>query len=350
MSNILFQLSDANSNKKVTLTTSNNEEEVMGGIILNRIAGIAFDKIDLNSLNKECQKILKVIRMHYEDQYDKFIKKLKFTADMLMEADFKFAFLKGSYLTPVLYKRGQRTSNDIDLLINASDISKMQEILRKNGFVQGHCDSNGNIIAASRWEIIESKMNYGETIPFLRYLDQDLLEIDLNFSVDYKAKGVENIVSNLLNNVQKVQINGLNIQTLSDVDFLIHLCCHLFKEATTYEWLEHRRDLMLYKFSDINVFLHRHGCEEFFYKLQDRTKELNVEKACYYTFINSAVIYPSIKEIVGFDNMLNVIKPESTEYLNQIIYAKTKKTYYHEMTFEQWFSCEDRVSALKDME
>ena len=349
MSNILFALSDIYNTGKIKLGQDDSEESIIGGVILNRIVGIACNNLDMSNLNRETQKTLSILNKNYENQYDLFIKKLCFVIDILKDADFLYAFLKGSYLTPMLYKKGERISNDLDILIRADDVSKMQKLLQKNGFVQGRCDEYGTIIEATRREIIESKMNYGETVPFLRYLENDLIEIDLNFSLDYKAQGSSEIVEDFLSKTINVQYGERSIKTLASVDFLIHLCCHLYKEASTYDWVINRRDLMLYKFSDINLFLNIFGDYNFFEALASRIKNIECLIPCYYTFVFTSYIYPNIRSLHGFNNMLDQIKPLSTEYLKQIVFPKIQKIYTYEVDFDTWFSSNNRLSLLKEV-
>ena len=348
MSNTLFLLSDATKNEKVELQPTDSEEAIAGGIILNRIVGIAYDKLNIEDFNRETIKNLKFLKNCYKQQYIDFVEKLKFTSEIFKEADYNYCFLKGAFVIPALYNPGQRISNDIDLLIESCDVSRAHSHLTRHGFIQGHCDEFGSIVPATRREIIESKMNFGETVPYLRYYNSKLIEIDLNFSLDFKAKGSGNIVKELLSRSEKVIVSeGIEITTLQKQDFLIHLCCHLFKEATTYDWLVHRRDLMLYKFSDINMFLSKFATQEFLSSLTSRITALGVQNECYYTFFNSAKIYPHILNILGFQSFLDAIKPESTEYMFEITYPSKKLKYKYNLSFEDWFNSTNRTAQLK---
>ena len=68
-----------------------------------------------------------------------------------------------------------------------------QEILEKNGFIQGYF-AYGEIITATRREILMARMNYGETVPFLKMVNGNLLELDLNFTLDIKPSGNSEIM------------------------------------------------------------------------------------------------------------------------------------------------------------
>lgn len=178
-----------------------------------------------------------------------------------------------------------------------------------------------------------SRMNYGETVPWVKLIDGRPVEVDINFSVDYKANSNNNIVKKLLENCITVTFDDWKLQTLAPVEFFIHLCCHLYKEATTYDWVRRRKDLMLYKFSDINVFLHEYGNQQFFLDLTQRVRELSVEKKCYYTCENASIIYPHILEINGFKSFLHQIQPDNLLFMRQIIHPQEKRLFTHNMDF-----------------
>ena len=344
--NMIFRLSDV-YNEDVIDISNGHEEKILGQIILNRIVGIAYRNLNIDHINKETRKALDIIKRENEIKFDCFLENLQYVSSLLEDASFKFAFLKGAFLAPTIYERGCRTSNDIDILINKEDISCLKRILTSSGFIQGHCDREGNIIPADRKAIINSNINYGETVPFLKYYNGRILEIDVNFSLDYKSKGNDAIVQELLNASHIVQTNAVVISTLSETDFLIHLCCHLFKEATTYDWVINRRDLMLYKFSDINVYVHTYGNKIFFRSLYERIKYFGLEEECYYAFENSSIIYPRLLLIPGYRCLLQSIRPNNVDYMKQIVYPKERTLYEYTVSFEEWFNEPNRMNLLK---
>lgn len=97
-----------------------------------------------------------------------YIDNVKYIGTIMSEASFNYALLKGAYLATKVYEIGNRTSNDIDIFLHSSDLTECQEILEKNGFIQGYF-ANGEIIPATRREILMARMNYGETVPFLKW-------------------------------------------------------------------------------------------------------------------------------------------------------------------------------------
>lgn len=196
-------------------------------------------------------------------------------------------------------------------------------------------------------EILMARMNYGETVPFLKMVNGNLLELDLNFSLDFKPSGNSEIMCKMLSDVCYVELDDIGFKTLKLTDFIIHLCAHLYKEATTYDWVVGRRDLNLYKFSDINVLLRKMLDEKLCRALVERIKEFDIKNECYYTFYNSGLIYPKLYENQYFKQLLDGIKPESLRYMKQIVWPVKKELYEYQHDFIEWFLHKDRVNELK---
>lgn len=346
--NKLFYLSNVYASDKLLLSDDDDQELILGKIIQNRIVNIAYENLNLNSVNKELKKALYLLKTLNENRYDNYLEMLKYLSTLLNSCDIEYAVLKGGYLCPVLYKRGQRVSNDIDLLLNAKNISTMQQLLLDNGFVQGYCDDNSNIIPATRKEIVLSRLNYGETVPFLKKFNGSIMEVDLNFSADYKPDD-KKLVPKLLQERHIIETHDFKFYSLEYCDFFIHLCCHLYKEATTIDWLQYRRDLMLYKFSDINVFLHKHGTVPFFAKLYSKIHNYDVIEPCYYTLENSRYIYPDLNQLPGYIELIKSIKPNETNFMKEIQFPKEKLTKKYSVSFEEWFDSNNRVKLLEEV-
>ena len=80
------------------------------------------------------------------------------------------------------------------------------------------------------------------------------LEVDINFSLDYKP-GDTALLEQMMNNSVVVKLGEYKVHTLRNDDFFVHLCSHLYKEATTLPWVEMMRDTALYKYCDIYMLL-----------------------------------------------------------------------------------------------
>jgi hypothetical protein len=353
VSELLFELSDVYMEGTENIVIPCDCSSLLGDICINRIGGIAYKNMNKLKNFRVLKEFKTTIEAVYKDNIRKtesFKKNIKYLSQIFKDVNFNYAFLKGSFLTTKLYESGYRTSNDIDILINENDITNCQNVLLNNGFVQGEYKKDVGIIPANRREILMSRMNYGETIPFVKMIEDEPVNIDLNFSVDFKPAGQSQIVSELLMNTIEVEFENVCFKTLNRIDFLIHLCCHLYKEATTINWVRSNRDLQLYKFSDINIFFHECILKEDFQNIVKCIAEFGVEKECYYTFENASVIYPNLKKIEGFEKMLNDIKPKDIKFMKQIYDPMDKNVYEYDITFEEWFMSKKRISHLRKVE
>lgn len=170
MNSLIFQLSDVFCDSIKGDYSNINQAILLGNICTNRIAGIAYKNMYKSTVNwqKECKDVLKTMYRNNVQESRIFKDFVKEIALILKNADFKYVLLKGAYLSTSLYEEGMRTSNDIDILIQEKDIEKCQCLLEKNGFIQGFVEDGETIRPATRHEIVMARMNYGETVPFVK--------------------------------------------------------------------------------------------------------------------------------------------------------------------------------------
>lgn len=267
---------------------------VLGQLFFNRMQGIAYYNLKthnlLGMLNREFRN---AIRSAYEQNVQKnksYFKCVRMVSEILSQSDVEAAMLKGAVLC-ACYPEGCRTANDIDLLVLPHDVTSVGKLLISNGFKQGSV-TGGEFIPASRADIIQSKMLRGETVPFIKEVDlpfMKYLEVDINFSLDYK-NGENDILSAFLGNRRTVLQQGISLPTLGREDFFIHLCVHLYKEATTLPWIEMRRDMTLYKYCDIYMLLDKMTDAET-ERMFARAEELRLDKICAYAILETADLF-----------------------------------------------------------
>lgn len=264
--------------------------EVLGYLFFNRMQGVAYGVLKKNGclggVNREFRNSL---RGAYEQNIEKnkaFFQCLNVLSEILREHKDKYAMLKGALLCQ-WYPEGYRTSNDIDLLVRPQDVTIIGECLTRAGFRQGNIRGD-EFVPAGRRDIIESKMLRGETVPYILEIGLEqmrFLEVDINFSLDYKNGDIDVLEPMLSGTVT----NG-NIPTLNQNDFLLHLCCHLYKEAATLPWVEMKRDMTLYKYADMYMLLDRMG-EADIHKFFERARELKLEKIGAFAILQTAALF-----------------------------------------------------------
>ena len=268
-------------------------------------------------------------------------------SEILALCDCKVAMLKGAYLC-AHYPKGYRTSNDVDLLVLPKDVTTVGQLLSASGFKQGNV-RNGVFIPATRQEIIESKMMRGETVPYIKEVNLPFMkffEVDINFSLDYKS-GTVDALSDILSNVCIKNENELSIPTLNDADFFIHLCAHLYKEATTLPWIEMNRDMTLYKYCDIYMLLSE-MTETQVQRVFSRATELGMEKICAYTILETIGLFDMDNTFAY--GISRVALENEPDFCLKVVSPKDKMILkYQTSDVTERFFMESRANDLKEV-
>lgn len=314
---------------------------VLGQLFYNRMQAVAYGVIQnhklLTKINREFRNSIKCAWEQNKEKNDSFLKCVSYLSAILTDCDCKYAMLKGALLCG-LYPEGYRTSNDIDLLVLPNDVTKISNVLHNAGFLQGNI-RNGEFVPASRKEIIESKITRGETVPFIKEVNlpqMKYLEVDINFSLDYKSSDAD-ILQEFIDNICEKEVDGIKISTLGFTDFFIHLCCHLYKEATTLPWIEMNRDMTLYKYCDIYLLLSQMYDKELL-QVFSRAEKLGLEKICSFAVLHTAQLF-ELKN----PNAITIAKAflsSDPNFIHRIVSPKDSKVYeYTEKNiFERLFS------------
>lgn len=322
--------------------------DVLGMLFANRMAGVAYHVLKetalLDLVDREFRNSLRNASLLNEKINEDFLGCIKFLSMELDACGVPYALLKGAYLCHK-YPKGCRTSNDIDVLIAPEDVGKVSARLKMAGFKQGHM-KNGVFVPATRQEIIESKMTRGETVPFIKETKLPFmkhLEVDLNFSLDYKNSD-DTVLKEMLARTQVMTVGSAKVRTLDPADFILHLCAHLYKEATTVPWIRMKRDMTLYKYCDIYGLLMDFKREDFDL-LFDRVKNMQMEKEFLYCM-------DSVESLFG----LSCSVPFEGLYLYknydlaEVIAPTEKKVYrYVERNVKKRFFTKDRMSLLEEV-
>lgn len=357
--NFVLELCKFNSDNKslVEKFLSNkdlNLPYILGQLQFNRIGGIAYFMFQkyglLKQLNREMRNSL---RTTYEQNCVKaqyLVDTEEFLVEVFKDVTFKYALLKGAYLVQ-LYPKGFRTSNDIDILIQEKDLSFIESRLKDFGFIQGNV-RNDILEPALRSEIISSRINRGETVPWIKEVNwssQKFIEIDLNFSLDYKPNGSQNTVQTFLErSCMNIFTKAGSLPTLSTADFFIQLCTHLYKEATTIAWIKMKRDLSLYKFVDIYLFIHKFFNAEFVTEIAELVVNLGVAKECMYTLVRTKELFDINNTFV--DKLIDMLSLVGEYNLDYVYDPQNKRFYKFDVAFREWMFLPNRITALKEVE
>lgn len=338
------------SNEFPTELLSYATPTILGQLFFNRMQGIAYGTLKNNNalslVNREFRNALAVAFEQNIQKNSSYAVCLDDLVQILSKSNSSYAMLKGAVLCDK-YPIGYRTSNDVDILVSPYDVTEIGAVLNGAGFVQGSI-KNDQFVPATRLEIIESKMMRGETVPYIKEINlpgMKYFEVDINFSLDYKA-GDTDILQQILNKRCFVGINGTRIPTLDYKDFFIHLCWHLFKEATTLPWIEMKRDMTLYKYCDIYWLLSQMDVSEV-NEIFKRATEYNAENICAFAIIHTAELFDLLSSpaiVIAYKHL------SDEQILHTVISPKDNKHYiYQEKDITKRFLTDNRTNLLKEI-
>ncbi len=323
---------------------------VLGHLFFNRMQGVAYGTLKkhnlLGKINREFRNSLEAAYKQNIEKNKSFFWCTKLLSRLLAHSECRVAMLKGAFLCKH-YPSGYRTASDIDLLVSSQDVTSVGELLAATGFKQGHI-RNGEFIPATRKEIIISRMLRGEVVPYIKKVNlpwMKYLEVDINFSLDYKHDN-SNLVDAMLERVHVEEQNGIAIPTLGKEEFFIHLCAHLYKEATTLPWIEMRRDMTLYKYCDIYFLLSEMTSEE---KkcLFIRASELGMEKICAYAILETAGLF-DMPDDEAIGKAKQILKADPS-FILRVTSPKEKKTMLYRIgNVKDRFFSKNRIRNLKE--
>ncbi|KYH33970.1 hypothetical protein CLTEP_21070 [Clostridium tepidiprofundi DSM 19306] len=244
----------------------------------------------------------------------------------------RYTALKGLVYGISLYPYGARRSNDCDLLVLEDDISKVDQVLRKHGYIQS---SNFGKSEATKKEKLIQRMNYHDLIPYYKKVNlvlQDSLNIDVNFHFDSKDNDITKAILELGTEIK--ERDGIAVRTLNEQTHFLHLCVHFYREASNSLWTSIRRDVLLYKLVDIvNTF--RTMTKGSLLKCIEIGKKYNIEKAVYFTLYYMKVFYKDNT----CSELLNQFSFDETAFLNEIeVVGQDKKVIREESFYERTFN------------
>lgn len=239
---------------------------VLGFLVCHKIEGLFYRRACKQGINLP-KKIKKVLRETFERQQRKVVlmrESIKEISQRLLQKQAKHIFLKGSVLSniaqddTVIYEDGERTSNDIDLLVKSDELTIVEKTLYEAGFVQGEYNPQSGIIEAySRFEIVKRRMNRGEIAPFIKLTGNKefpFIEVDVNFSLGNTPTEGQALLKEMIDSA--IIYNGnIAISVPTEELFFLHLIMHQYKESCSLFMVDRNKDLDFYKLADIYYIL-----------------------------------------------------------------------------------------------
>lgn len=275
------------------------------------------------------------------------------------------ALLKGPLLAVTVYPDvATRYSNDLDFLVNLSDVNAVTAALNEVGYVQGNYDKkSGSVIPASRQQKIFHQMSTHELQEFVKKSTSPLLDYfaaDINHSILWGGHCPYRVdTADLLARAEIIEIQGQDVWRLSDEDCLLQLCCHLYREATMVHWIEDSRDLKLYKFGDIVNYSSAPDSRLDWDRFHARVRGSGLERIVYHVFHHTLALYGIVPATAALSAAAEALRPSELDYLDEYELESGERQRWKRSFMERLFDTrrltevgatgrsEDRFEAVK---
>lgn len=218
------------------------------------------------------------------------LKEMKKLCYEMFENSISFIPVKGGYLIDNIYKnRRIRITNDIDILIRRKDIASINKAMLKHGYIQGEYDKfNNKVVMTDRKKKLLYKTTMYNLLPYIKIdhgFPNATVLFDFSFALDFSLDTcpVEEMLDNAIQTSDGAE--------LLPEHFLVHMCCHHYREASNVAWILIGKDLSLIKFCDVREFILQKMDSESIKKAVQFAKKHGLQKAIYFTIYFTREIY-----------------------------------------------------------
>ncbi|KER04104.1 nucleotidyltransferase family protein [Photorhabdus temperata] len=260
----------------------------------NKVAGLVYNNIVSGNIQNEVPcRVYYTLRYFYYCNKKRniiLISELDKIIDSFEENQIDVRPLKGAVLIPTIYKDiGSRMMNDIDLFVNKSDIKQLPEIMHQLGFTQGNFDKRNLKVQPLPFnENAIWKLKMFNLPPFHKPIKEhivDVVSVDFTFGISFtQSKDVSSLL--MANSAYYV-----NYKSLGYIDLFIHICCHLYKEASNSAWEKFKQNINLIKFCDVRESYYIFVTHDRWKELISQILELDVSNSVYFALKNTADLY-----------------------------------------------------------
>ncbi len=300
-----------------------NWAEVIYQAITHRTLNMLYynlDKYNLFALREPEFKRLCKSQWNVYGQRNKFyLDRLAEIMDRFEKVNLVVPILKGNLLASVVYPAIEaRIFNDLDLIMQLGDVNVLTKELESLGYIQGEFDEKTNVITESSRKVkILQQMNSHEIQEFLKNSDNEfakVIEVDVNHDILWKGNCPYKVdTRDLIKRAVPIEVNGVKAYMLDYIDNIIQLSCHLYKEATLMIYIDGIKDLKIYKFSDLYMYIKKFFDKIDWELLVERVKSYNLDKVVYYNFYYIELMFGEI--IPSFVN--DALEPDDLTYLDE---------------------------------
>lgn len=157
---------------------------------------------------------------------------------------YDYVLIKGEALSVMAYgKEGQRNTTDIDILTSRGNVSKIEKLLRDEGYEQDNNMRESRIFCLS---------NSHQIVPFTKKVDIFSIGVDVNFDIfwgEYVGKRID--IADFISEPFEMTIYGCQIKTLSPLKSFLQLVLHHYKDMNSIFLLATEKCFKIDMFRDI---------------------------------------------------------------------------------------------------
>lgn len=229
--------------------------------------------IDLEIADEIPYAIVNAISMQHsylQFKHNEYMSEVCIVSEGLDRRQIPYVLLKGIGLSNTLFCHNKnifRDYNDIDFLVEKSNVKKVDEILQGLGYIQGGVNSKQQIIKSDRKTNIYYSLNthqeqaYVKFSKYSRYSPYNRIYLDINTTIFEGGKMLTPIpTTELMNHTQRRKdIWGNEFCVLEYTYEFLQLCYHFYKD-TVYDIKKfYNENYCLIKFCDLReyILIHR---------------------------------------------------------------------------------------------
>lgn len=253
-----------------------------------------------DSLEKELQRLMNTQWLVFGERNRFYLERLGEILKEFEKNKVIVPVLKGNLLASIVYPSIEtRIFNDLDMLMTLEDVVPVVKALEHLGYIQGNYEEEKDIIVeVSRKEKVLHQMATHEIHQFLKLSDNKfakVVEVDVNHDILWKGNCPYKVATrDLIGRAIPVEINTVKGYMLDYIDNIIQLCCHLYKEACLMIWIASLKDLKIYKFADLHMYIRKFSECIDWALLIERVREYGLEKIVYYNFYYIELMFGEI--------------------------------------------------------
>lgn len=269
--------------------------DVLSGCIRNKILPLAWHNLQTLALSGKVPHKIRELCSFYAlgvaRKNRALFAQFRIISGALESAAIRFAPLKGLVLVNEIYTMDSRQMNDFDLMISKGDRSRVRDLLNSLDFYESDYDHASRSLKRldRRRKALWALYMYNLP-PFMKLLDDDYLPVvEVDFTFDIRFSSSKPAAEEFLS--QRCFYEPLGCEVLKAEEFLLHLCCHLHKEAKNVLWVEMEADFNLIKFCDIREYVLHSMRSLDFARFLELARKYEVEAAVYFTFHYLSQIY-----------------------------------------------------------